>query len=47
VEPDGRVYRRRPGIAHDRLLGHVEDDPLIRAAGAAFFLLLGGLQAED
>jgi hypothetical protein len=38
------VYARRPGIAHDKLIGRVEGDEPIRAGGAAFFLLLGGLK---
>jgi hypothetical protein len=47
VEPNGKIYARRPGIAHDESIGRVEGEPLVRAGGAAFFLLLGGLAQEE
>jgi hypothetical protein len=43
VGKSGKVYLRRPGAAHDAVLGRVEGEPLVRAGGAAFFLLLGAL----
>jgi hypothetical protein len=43
VEENGKVYARRPGVAHDKLIGRVEGEEPILAGGAAFFLLLGGL----
>jgi hypothetical protein len=44
VEDNGKIYARRPGISHDELIGRVEGEPTILAAGAAFFLLLGGVE---
>ena len=47
VGDHGKIYARRPGIAHDELIGRVDGvdlEPLILAGGAAFFLLLGGLE---
>lgn len=36
----GKVYVRRPGPAHDALIGRVEGEPVALAGGAGFFLLL-------
>ena len=44
VEENGNVYVRRSGIAHDQRIGRVEGEPLVLAGGAAFFLLLSGLE---
>jgi hypothetical protein len=43
VGKSGKVYLRRPGVAHDAAIGRVEGEPLVLAGGAAFFLLLGAL----
>ena len=40
VSQSGKVYARRPGVAHDALIGRVEGEPRTLAGGAAFFLLL-------
>jgi hypothetical protein len=47
VEVNGKVYARRPGIPPDELLGRVEGEPLLRSAGAAFFLLLASRNQAD
>jgi hypothetical protein len=47
VEIDGKIYARRPGISPDRLVGRVEDEPLVRGGGAAFFLLLASPEDLD
>ena len=47
VEVNGKVYARRPGIPPDELVGRVEGEPLLRAGGAAFFLLLAGQDKAD
>jgi hypothetical protein len=44
---DGKIYARRPGVSPDRLVGRVEDEPLVRGGGAAFFLLLGSREDPD
>jgi hypothetical protein len=46
VEDSGKVYARRPGMAPDALLGRVEGEPLLLAGGAAFFLLLAGVEGD-
>jgi hypothetical protein len=47
VEDNGKIYARQPGISRDELIGRVEGEPLIRAAGAAFFLLLDGGESNS
>jgi hypothetical protein len=47
VEDNGKIYARRPGPAHDELIGRVEgadSKVLVLAGGASFFFLLDGLE---